>query len=157
LIYVDKDGNWFHKGTPMIHKGLIQLFYASLDLDRQGRYTIQFGDQTCLLEVEDTPFVIVETDFVPGKGRNDRAVFMLRLVDGSQEILDPETLFIGAENVLYCRIKVGKFRARFARGAYYQLTRYIEENPNGEGFVLSINGILYPISAEDVQAKTTEQ
>jgi hypothetical protein len=141
----------------MIHKGLIQLFYASLDMDRLGRYTIRFADQTCLLEVEDTPFVIVEADFVPAMERKDRSVFMLRLVDGSQEILDPGTLFVGAKNVLYCRIKAGKFRARFARGAYYQIARYIEEDPQGEGFVLPINGIRYPIVADDVEPKTTEQ
>jgi len=64
MIYVDKDGNWFHKGAPLVHRGLIGFFYQLLDTDPQGCYIIRLQNQICWLEVEDTPFV---PDYEAGK------------------------------------------------------------------------------------------
>lgn len=135
----------------MINDGLIQLFYQSLFLDEQNRYTLRLGGQTCLLEVEDTPFVVLETTFHSAIGREQREGFMLRLIDGTQEVLNPETLAVGGRNVLYCTVKGGRFTARFSRGAYYQLARHIREDRRRGGFVLPVNGIRYPILTQDGQ------
>jgi len=135
----------------MINDGLIQLFYQCLDLDDQRRYILRLGGQTCLLEVEDTPFVVLEASFRPATGCELQEGFMLRLIDGTEEVLNPETLAVGEENVLYCRVKDGRFAARFSRSAYYQLAGHIREDPRSGGFVLPVNGIRYPILTRDGQ------
>lgn len=147
MIYVDKDGNWFHKGAPLVHRGLIGFFYQLLDTDPQGCYIIRLQNQICRLEVEDTPFVIVRTDFVSAERNMGRAAYMLRLIDGTQEELDPAGLFVGSENVLYCKVKEGRFKARFARCAYYQLAEYIRPDYEAGKYVLPLNHKTYPISA----------
>ena len=51
--------------------------------------------------------------------------------------MSPDTLFVGQDNVLYCKVKTGVFPARFNRAAYYQLAEYIEEE--GENYYLPLN------------------
>ncbi len=136
LIYIDKQGRWFHKGVEMIHREIIRLFYQHMEMDTQGRYVINWSGDRCYVEVEDTPFVVHRTTFKQGDMDNSR--FILFLSDDSQEDLSPETLFIGDRNVLYCSVKNGTFPARFDRPAYYQLAEYIKEEDNI--YFLPLNG-----------------
>jgi hypothetical protein len=62
-------------------------------------------------------------------------------------VLDPATLEVGRDNVLYCRIRGARFSARFSRPAYYQLARFIEEDADGTGFYIELNGTVYPVKA----------
>jgi hypothetical protein len=142
LIFIDRSGKWFHKGAEMVHREFIQLFYEHMELDTEGRYIISMGGDRCYVEVEDTPFVIRQVRFEEEGGEGPSGC-MLYLGDDSREELHPETLYIGAENVLYARVKEGVFPARFLRPAYYQLARYIEEE-NGE-YVLPLKGRKYVI------------
>ena len=86
MIYVDKEGSWFHKGAPIIHRELLLLFYQSLCLDERGRYIIKFKDQVCYLDVEDTPFVVLRTEFVRGGGVAQADRFILHLVDDTKAV-----------------------------------------------------------------------
>ncbi len=139
MIYVDKEGNWFHNDAPIIHREVLALFYESLDIDEQGRYIISFKGQVCRLDVEDTPYVIVRTDFVSGSPQGEKDRFVLRFTDDSKEDLAPETLSIGPEHVLYCKIRGGKFKARFSRPGYYQLAQYFQEEPETGRYFLCLN------------------
>jgi hypothetical protein len=137
LIHIDKEGKWYHKGREMIRQDLIDLFYQHLHLDAEGRYIITWRGDPCYVEVEDTAFVITRVERVTaGKPRGDH--IRLRLSDHSEEPLSPDTLFVGKENVLYCKVKSRAFPARFNRAAYYQLARHIEEE-NG-AFHLMLGG-----------------
>jgi hypothetical protein len=142
LIYIDKEGQWFHKGVEMIHRGFIRFFYQNMELDEQGQYIISLRGDRCYVEVEDTPFVVWRVVF---KDKNDsnESIFSLYLSDDSREDLSPQTLYLGEENVLYCKVKNQAFPARFCRAAYYQIAEYIEEEEgkyflplNGEKYVL---------------------
>ena len=146
MLYVDKEGQWFHKGEPLIHQGLIRLFYQYLDTDIEGCYIIRLQDQTCRLDVEDTPFVVARTDHIPPDKNLGRETFRLHIIDGTKEELDPDSLFVGANHVLYCKIRKGRFRARFSRSAYYQLAWYVREDQETGEYVLSLNGAAYPVS-----------
>jgi hypothetical protein len=98
------------------------------------------------MEVEDTPFVVRRAVF--GKlDQTNRSRFILFLSDDGQEDLCPDTLYVGPDNVLYCKVKNRTFPARFHRPAYYQLTEYIEEE-NGKYF-LPMNGEKYIIRRKD--------
>lgn len=127
MIYVDKEGSWFHKGARIIHRELLLLFYQCLCVDEQGRYIIKLNDQVCRLDVEDTPFVILSTDFVRAGAEGEKNRFILHLIDDTKEELAPETLTIGLDHVLYCKIRIGKFKARFSRPSYCQLAEYVQE------------------------------
>jgi len=141
FIRIDKDGRWYHHGVEMIHRPFIRLFYQNLTRDEEGRYIIEWMGERCYLEVEDTPFVVRTISHRKEAAGEER--FMLALTDDSEEALAPDTLFVGRENVLYCRVRRGSFRARFSRPAYYELARHIVEKDGGYGLVL--NGTLHGI------------
>jgi len=136
-IFIDKEGRWFHKGAEIVRRDLIQFFYAHMERDGQGRYILSWEGKPCLVEVEDTAFV------VKGVDKKDGA-FSLHLSDGSTEDLLPKTLFVGPGNVPYCMVKSGRFPARFTRAAYYQLAGHIEEE-EGRGFFLRVGEKKYPV------------
>jgi len=140
LIYIDKEGRWFHKGAEMIHREFIRLFYQHMEVDGLGQYIIDLGGDRCYVEVEDTPFVVRRAVFKnPGEADNER--FLLFLSDDNQEDLAPDTLFVGKGNVLYCKVRNRTFPARFNRAAYYQLGEYIAEE--NEKYFISLNGKKY--------------
>jgi uncharacterized protein len=141
FIFIDGEGRWFHKGAEMIHREIIRFFYDHMELDESGRYVIHWGEERCFLEVQDTAFVVQKVRFHEEGGLQE---FRLFLSDDTDEALRPETLFVGDANVLYCKVKHGKFSARFLRPAYYQLADFVEE---GDGtFYLPLNGKKYVIS-----------
>ncbi|MBW1681558.1 MAG: DUF1285 domain-containing protein [Deltaproteobacteria bacterium] len=142
LIFIDKEGRWYHQGVEMIHRDVIRMFYEHMELDARGRYVITWRGQRCYVEVEDTAFVVRSVDYDPGgTGGNER--ILIRLSDDTLEALAPETLWVGDGNVLYCKVKNEMFPARFTRQAYYQVAAHIREE---EGtFVLPLGGRKYPI------------
>lgn len=151
LITIDKDGRWFHKGAEIIHRDIVRLFYENMVLDPKGRYVIDWQGQRCYVEAEDTAYVVWRVDDPCGMGRSGGDI-LLTLSDDSREPLAPETLGVGRDNVLYCRVKGGAFPARFSRAAYYQLAQYVEED--GSRFYLVHNGRRHPIAINPVSRKT---
>ena len=131
LITIDKEGRWFHKGAEMVHREFIRLFYENMELDEKGRYVIHWRGERCRVEVEDTAFVVLRVDKL-----QDRV--LLSLSDDTREPLAVESLFAGKDHVMYCRVKEGRFPARFTRPAYYQLAEHIEED--GGRYVIRLNG-----------------
>ena len=97
---------------------------------------ISWQGQRCWVDVEDTAFVVRRVTFKDGT-QAQNAPFLLPLSDDTLESLAPDTLFVGQDNVLYCKVKTGVFPARFNRAAYYQLAEYIEEE--GENYYLPLN------------------
>ena len=146
MIYIDREGRWFHKGIEMIHREFIRFFYQHMEIDAQGRYVIDWGGDRCYVEVEDTAFLVRRTIFRGGDQANKER-FILSLSDDSQEDLSPDTLFVGNENILYCRVKDRTFPARFVRPAYYQLAEYIVEENNE--YFLPLNGENHIIRQKD--------
>lgn len=143
MIYVDKEGSWFHKGAPIIHREILLLFYQCLSVDEQGHYIIRFKDQVCRLDVEDTPFVVLSTEFIRAGGDGEKNRFILHLIDDTKEELAPETLTIGPDHVPYCKIRGGKFRARFSRPSYYQLAQHVEEESETGRYFVCLNNKKY--------------
>lgn len=140
LIYVDAEGDWYHKGAKIIRKDILKIFYDNLDLTPSGLFVIRLKNEQCYVEVADTPFVVQQTNMEFASGENSRN-FLLTLKNTDEvERLDPSTLWIGKRNILYCLIKNGKFPARFSRPAYYQLANYIEEDAENGTFYLKVNG-----------------
>jgi uncharacterized protein len=145
MIYVSKDGKWYHDGAEIIHRPIFLWMIQSLEKTEDGLYIVHLNNQKCYLEVEDTPLVVQQVDLIQ-EGPDKHPHIRLTLNDESQDILDPVTLEISSESVLYCTVKNGQFPARFLRPAYYQIAENITEDEGG-GFVLLLGNQRYPIQS----------
>ena len=133
------DGRWYADDEPVVHERLARLFSRYLRRTRAGGFEIWIDERYHAdVEVEDTPYVVTTVDVDPAAG------FSIDLNDGTTEVLDPGTLHVGRSDVLYCRVKDGRERARFLRPAYYQIAHFIEETAPGR-FQLRCGGTTYPV------------
>lgn len=107
--------------------------------ESSGLYVIQMGQQRCSLEVEDTPLTITGVLHAEAKDkeRQEQLLLSIKYLDVS-EPLDPTTLWVGGENVMYCRVMESRIPARFLRPAYYQLAEFIHEDEEQNRFYLSL-------------------
>jgi hypothetical protein len=115
------------------------LFSRSIRVNPDGSYYLQVAEERAPITVEDTPYVVTTVE--DGTDGDDLVVVTN---DGERERLDPTTLEVGRDDVLYCRVKGGRFRARFLRSAYYHLSGRFEATDDGR-FVIRIGGRRFPI------------
>jgi len=139
LIKIDKNGVWFYNGMEMFRKDIVKLFYDHLKRDESGKYIIELGDDRSVIEVEDAPYV------VKAVYKKDKYIEIL-LNDSTTEKLDPSSLRVGRENVLYCTVRDEKFEARFSRAAYYQIAEFIEYKNEKNSFYIPLNKRNYYIN-----------
>ena len=145
-IKIDKEGIWYYKGAHMFRKDILCVFFENLKIDECGKYLIELDEECYYLDVEDTAFVVaaVYKTKLQDVGLDQ---FDVLLNDDSCEKLQINSLYIGKDNVLYCRVKEGKFSARFSRKSYYQLAEYIEQSENENHFYINLNGEKYFINS----------
>ena len=62
MIFVGKEGQWFHEGAEISHRPIFLWLIQNLEKDEEGRYLVHLDNQKCVLEVEDTPLVILGVD-----------------------------------------------------------------------------------------------
>ena len=135
-----KDGRWYADDEPVTHERLARLFTRCLRRTASGGYEIWIDERYHAdVAVEDTPYVVTAvTAAAPGG-------FVLLLNDGTSEPLDPASLHVGSDHVLYCSVKQGAEQARFLRPAYYQISSCIEEDGCGR-FQLRCGDTTYSIA-----------
>jgi uncharacterized protein len=138
-LRIDRDGEWLHEGEEVSHAGILASLRQSLQVDSAGHF-LQIGPVRVPVEVEDTPFAVVRFE-ADGRG------FAIWLNDGSREALDPTSLRLRAGDVPYCRVKDGRFEARFSRAAAWQLLHHLEAHPGGESPTLTVVGRRYTLGA----------
>ena len=145
-IRIDKEGIWYYKGAHMFRKEILCVFFEHLKIDECGKYLVELNKERCYLDVEDTAFVVgsVYKTQLPD---DDRVQIDILLNDDSSEKLEMNSLHVGKDNVLYCRVKEGKFTARFSRNSYYQLAEFIEQSENGSHFFIKLNDEKYFIKS----------
>jgi hypothetical protein len=119
-IFIDKEGNWFQDGIPILHRWTYLYNNSLLKRDEQGRYYIDEGRGKVFAHVEDTPFVVKMID------RREDGIY-LTLNDETEEKLDFRTLMINKDNIPYAKVKGGEFDARFTRPAYYEIAKSLKE------------------------------
>jgi len=144
-LRIDKEGQWFFHDEEITHRKTYLLFCQNLTRDESGRIILRIGQEQCLVEVEDAPFVVKTLDFVLSDGGELKSIWLI-LNDETREQLNQATLRIGAENVPYCRVRAGKFEARFSRGAYQLLLPYIQQDEKKSRFFIRIDGKEYNLA-----------
>ncbi len=143
-ISVDPEGDWYYNGAKIIRKDILELFYDHLDYSPEDGFFISWQGRRHLLDAADTPFVITRVDRNGQANGGESIILTLKHLQ-DQEALDPTTLKVGNHNILYCRIRNGRFPARFSRPAYYQLAQWIEADSQTGEFFLELSGERYPI------------
>ncbi|MGO9057730.1 MAG: DUF1285 domain-containing protein [Candidatus Binataceae bacterium] len=133
-----RDGNWYTDEERIDNPRIALLFSRSLRRNPDGSYILQVGDERASVTVEDTPYVVkaIEGDDANG--------FSVVLNDDEREPLDAGSLEAGPDNVLYCQVKNGTFRARFLRSAYYHLSDCLAMDDDGS-FFFNVAGRRYPV------------
>ena len=138
-LRIDREGAWFHEDEEVSHEGILASLREGLQVDPAGHF-LQIGTVRVPVEVEDAPFMVVRFE-AEGDG------FALRLDDGSREALDPATLVLRQGDVPYCRVKGGRFEARFSRAAAWQLLQRLDTEPGGGAPTLAASGRRYALGA----------
>jgi hypothetical protein len=157
-IWIDREGDWYHQGARMERADIVAHLCQHLDRDEpSGHYVIHTGNEECYLEVEDTPLVITRVISEGGEEGGDATGFVLVIKYLDQtESLDPASLRVGRDNVLYCTVKPKRLPARFLRPAYYQLADFICEDPERGGFYLPVAGRRYYIGGAGPRHECTD-
>src|SRR5579862_3022203 len=124
-----KDGNWYSDDERIDNPRIAALFSRSVRRNPDGSWYLQVAEERAPITIEDTPYVVtgIENDGTGG--------LVAILNDGEREPLDPDSLEIGPENVLYARVKGGQLSARFLRPAYYHLSQQFEADDSGRYFL----------------------
>jgi hypothetical protein len=147
-IFVDEEGEWFNEGIPISREDIVQFFLEHVQELPDGTFAIVWGGCRCGFRAADTPFVVNRVDWSGGADTGTgRVLLKLRHVP-EPVTLDPGTLVSASNNVLYCRIREGRCRARFSRPAYYQLAQWIEEDEATGGFCLNVGDQRFTIRVE---------
>jgi hypothetical protein len=132
-----RDGNWYSDDERIDNPRIALLFSKSIKRNPDGSYYLQVAEERATITVEDTPYVIRTVEEQPGQ-------LIVVTNDDEREVLDPATLAVGNDNVLYCRVKGGAFPARFLRTAYYHLSGcFVAEDDST--FAFALGGRKYPI------------
>jgi len=155
-IRIDKEGIWYYRGVEMFRREIVNYFYQNLRQDETGNYLIELENDRCYLEVEDTAFVVRSVRQALSEKDGKWAVY-LNLSDDTVDLLDPATVRIGKENVLYCRVKGDRFAARFLRPAYYQLAGDIEYDENQDKYFFPLNGERHYLKDENQRQSHQEE
>lgn len=131
-ILLDKEGNWYHNGEKFINEKIIAFFSRSVNITDKGEYVLHYGEHTYPIRVEDAPYFVSGVRF-EGFGSFER--IFLTLSSGETEELDPNTLYCGDNNALYCRIKKGRMIAKFKRSPSFSILERLDESSDGKYFV----------------------
>ncbi len=144
-ILIDREGDWYHRGSRMHRTDIVAHLCQHICRDESsGLYIIQMDKQRCYLEVEDTPLVITGVLHQEGEDGQEQLLLSIKHLEVT-EPLDPTSLWVGRENVLYCTVMEERIPARFLRPAYYQLAEFIHEDSAQDRFYLLFRGTQYYI------------
>jgi uncharacterized protein len=131
-LRITRDGEWLDDGEDVTHPGILANLWENLRVDADGHY-LQVGPARIPVEVDDAPFVVVRLAV-----EGDRAVITLN--DLTREPLAVDTLTFDAAGVPHCRVKDGRFAARWSRAATYQLLERVEHTEVAPQATLIIGG-----------------
>jgi len=141
--YLDKEGRIWHEGTEITDPRFALLVHKGMQ-KTSGGLLVRCQGENCFFEVEDVPYVVQDLAF-----RRDDSGELTRIdlifSGGYTEVLDPATLSVSKENILYCRVRREAFPARFSRKSYFKLIPLIEEDLEKSGFFLQIQGASFAI------------
>ena len=134
-IRLSADGVWYHGDTEVTHERTVEMFFKNI-YEQGGHYFLKGEAQPVPVNVDDVAFFVKSIDLSDDQ-------FIIRLSDGSTEILDITSLDVGKNNQLYCRVKNSRTPAKFERSVYHGMMNFFAERDGYYGLVL--DGVFYPV------------
>lgn len=118
---IDRDGTWFHDGSPIGRIEMVRLFSTVLRREPDGRHVLVTPVEKLDIDVEDAPFVAVALQ-CEGEGRDRKLAFQLNT--GDLVVAGPDHPIVLREDDSgprpYLMVR-GGMEARIARSVYYEL------------------------------------
>jgi uncharacterized protein len=126
---LDDVGRFWNGSIPIDHEAMSNAFASWISIHPDdGRFILTNGYDWTYFTVKDAPFLVRHVENTPSG-------VSLRLFDGTEECLDPSTVTMSPEGVLYARVKGGRFEARFSRAAQAEMVDSVVEGPDGSPHV----------------------
>ncbi len=118
---IARDGTWYHQGSPIGRKAMVQLFATILRREPDGGYVLVTPVEKLDIIVEDAPFIAVELKS-EGAGAARRLAFRLNtdelVIAGPQHPIRVDDCADGPHP--YLRVRDG-LDALLSRAVYYEL------------------------------------
>lgn len=134
-IFISKNGNWYYNGQEIIHERVLKFLSLHLRRNSKGKHYIAVKGECRSVDVEETPLVICIVSHVQSSPETLRLI----LNDGSEEILQPDTLTIDDQDNIYCWVREKKLEARFKRTGYIELAKYLQYDDAVDRYYLPLN------------------
>ena len=133
-IRIATDGQWLHGDDP-VHPKVAILFSKSVYPLEDGNYELRVGPQKAPVLVADCAFFVRSLTIA----RDESGALTkidLCISDEHNETLEPSTLMMSEENVLYCRIERHGFSVpcRFLQRHYYEIVE-LSDVEGDEAFI----------------------
>ena len=77
-IHVDENGDWFYDGNKIFRAEILEILYAKLDQLSTGEFFLHDSKGPCLVNVEDTPFVVLRVDLEKDESGSERILVRLK-------------------------------------------------------------------------------
>lgn len=148
-IVIKSDGSWWHEGSRITRKGLIELFASVLRKDADGVTYLVTPVEKLSITVERAHFLAIRVD-AKGKGEDQRLFFTTNLDEtieaGPENPIrvetDPDTL----EPDPYVTVW-GRLEAAIVRSVFYELVELAVERETEAGPQLGVwaGGTFFPL------------
>lgn len=132
-IRIARDGNWYYQGDVMSRESMVRLFASILRRESDGQYYLVTPVEKWRIRVDDTPLLAHSLE-VAGEGR-DQVLYLTTNTGDPVRIDRDHPLEVGTypdsdEPRPVVRLEHG-LEARLVTSAFYELTRYVTEHPDG--------------------------
>ena len=148
-MVIKADGSWWHEGSPITRRALVDLFASILRKDEDGETYLVTPVEKIKIDVERGHFVAVRVD-VEGKGSSQRVFFTTNLHEvieaGEAHPIRVETDTDTMEPAPYVTVR-GRLEASLNRPVFYELVENAVERDTPEGKQLGIwaGGQFFPL------------
>ena len=148
-MIIKADGSWWHEGSRITRKGLVNLFASILRKDEDGRTYLVTPVEKIGIEVERGHFIAVRVD-IEGEGENQRLFFTTNLDEVVEAGIDTpirvETDPDSLEPSPFVTVR-GRLEAAMARPVFYELVENAVEieMPQGKQLGIYAAGTFFPL------------
>ena len=139
-MIIKADGSWWHEGSRITRRGLINLFASILRKDEDGETYLVTPVEKIQIRVERAHFIAVRVD-IEGEGEEQRIFFTTNLDEVIEAGLDNpirvETDVDSLEPAPFVTVR-GRLEASLNRPVFYELVENAVERDTPEGQQLGI-------------------
>ena len=147
-LVIKGDGSWWHEGSRITRKGLVELFASVLRKDADGRTYLVTPVEKLGIRVERAPFIAIRVD-AKGEGEAQRLFFTTNLDDvveaGPDHPIRVETDPGTLEPDPYVLVR-GRLEAAINRPVFYELVELAVEHDGALG--VWAGGAFFPLGPE---------